>query len=173
MADWNLVTWLLKLDLLVRNELRGLDLEDELAVDVILLASRRGTLNGWVEFLGVDDHVDLESAALAGIYRHLHARSHIAGSGDDTLECDKSPDVGGLHVSHRNNVLLAMFSGHEHNLVVSFQLRRNLSLRVRIARAILAYEALRLFDLLLNLQVVFPLLRDDVPTRQIFLADVD
>ena len=105
-------------------------MEDELTVDVVLLASRRGTLDGRIEFFGVDDHVDLESTALAGIYRHLHARSHIAGPGDDTLECYKRSNVGGLHVSHRNNVLLAMFARYEHNLVISFQLGWNLSLWV-------------------------------------------
>ena len=142
-------------------------------VDVILLASCRGTLNGWVELLGVDDHVDLESTALAGIDRHLHAGPHIAGSGNDTLECYKSSDVRGPHVSHWNDVLLAMHSWHEHDLVISFQLWRDLSLRVRITHAFLAHETLRLFDLLLNLEVVFPLLCDNVPTRELLLADVD
>ena len=93
MTDWDLVTWLLELDLLVGDELGGLDLENELAIDVILLALRRWALYGWIELLRVDDHIDFEATAFACVYRNLHAWSHVARSSYDTLESDERADV--------------------------------------------------------------------------------
>lgn len=45
MANRHLIAWLLDLDLLERHELRGLDLDLELALDVVLLALLAGAFN--------------------------------------------------------------------------------------------------------------------------------
>jgi len=93
MADWDLVARLLELDFLVGDELRGLDLKNELTVDVVLLALGGWALDGWIELLRVDNHVDLEPTALTCVNRNLHAWSHITCSGYDTLESDERTDV--------------------------------------------------------------------------------
>lgn len=66
MANRHLIAWLLDLDLLERHELRGLDLDLELALDVVLLALLAGAFNKRVELLRLNDHVDLEAAEVAG-----------------------------------------------------------------------------------------------------------
>ena len=49
MSDGYLITWLLDLDVLIGDEARGLDLEEELTVDFVSLALVRGALYDWIE----------------------------------------------------------------------------------------------------------------------------
>ena len=51
MTDRYLIAWLLDLDVLVGDEARRLDLEEELTVYFISLALFRGALYNWIEFL--------------------------------------------------------------------------------------------------------------------------
>ena len=51
MSDGHLIAWLLDLDVLVGDEARRLDLEEELTVYFISLALVRRALNNRIEFL--------------------------------------------------------------------------------------------------------------------------
>lgn len=84
MANRNLITGLLNLDVLERDKARRLHLEHQLSVHAVCLALVRRTLYNWVEFFLVDKLINFETTTVAGVDSNLHAGFDIAGSGHNT-----------------------------------------------------------------------------------------
>ena len=125
MSNWDLVTRLLNFDVLIGDKSRRLHLEDQLSIDLIRLTLFRGALNYWVELFWVNELINLETTAVAGVNCDLHARSNVAGSCNDSFQCNKLSNILGANVAHWNNVLFWEFTWHKNCLVIALQLRRN------------------------------------------------
>lgn len=88
MTDGNLITGLLDLDVLVADEARRLDLENQLSVDSVRFAFVRRALHDWVELLLVNELINLKSAAVTGVDGHLHTWLHVTGARHDSPNGD-------------------------------------------------------------------------------------
>ena len=120
MSDGYLITWLLDLDVLIGDEARRLDLEEELTVYLVSLALVRRALNNRIEFLRVDKLIDLEATSIASIDGHLHAWLDVTCTRYDTSHRYQLAYVIGLHISHLHDMLLGMLAVNEHALIVAF-----------------------------------------------------
>ena len=120
MSDGYLITWLLDLDVLIGDEARRLDLEEELTVYLVSLALVRRALNNRIKFLRVDKLVDLEATSIASIDGHLHAWLDVTCTRYDTSHRYQLAYVIGLHISHLHDMLLGMLAVNEHALIVAF-----------------------------------------------------
>lgn len=174
-TDGNLIRWLLHLDLLEADELALLYLEDEITLDHVLHTFLRGALDLWSELLSVDDLVDLESASIAGVDCHLHARLNVAASGDDTLDGNETAHGAGLDLPQLGVVLLARISSwHNREMVTSLELWRNSHLGEAVALWLLSRFDQTLIDhvLLSICRIVPPLLHHDIKGAEIFFAEI-
>jgi len=173
MTNRYLIAGFLDLDVLVGDEARRLDLEDQLSVNSVSLALVRWALHNWVELFLVDKLVDLEAADVTRIDGHLHAWLHITGACHDSPHCDQLADIGRLHVTHLHDLLLAKFAGDEDCLVIALEFRWNFRHWVGISSRILTRDqALLQFDLVGHLHVEASLIHNHVKASQVFVAEV-
>ena len=174
MADRYLVAWLLNLNVLVRDETRGLDLEDQLAVDLVSLALIRRTLHDWVEFLRVDELIHFVATAVASVDSNLHAWLDIAGTSDDTSDLYKLADVLCPNISHLHHMLAAELSRYENGLIVALKLRWDASDRVGIGASVFtSNQTLLQFHLASQCEVKAALLHYHILTGEIIIAEVE
>mmetsp|Transcript_40569 Transcript_40569/g.53217 ORF Transcript_40569/g.53217 Transcript_40569/m.53217 type:complete len:262 (-) Transcript_40569:180-965(-) len=174
MSDRNLIARLLNLDVLVRDEARRLDLEDELSIHFVRLALLARALNDGVKLFGVNQLVNLVAAAVAGVDSHLHAGLDVASSRHNTTHLDELADVLGLHTSHLHDVLPAELAWNEHGLVIALEFSGNALNRISVrASSLSRNESLLLLDLTGNLQVVSTLVLDHVESGHVLSTEVE
>lgn len=129
-ANRHLIRRLLNLDILVADELALFDLQDELTLDLVLLAAHARAFNFGRECFLVDDLVHFHTARIACIDSYLHARLNITTSGNDTLDIDQRTNHIGFDFPHLIKVLLAttlfiLSLRNYDQVVLSLQLGRN------------------------------------------------
>ena len=174
MTDGNLVARLLNLDILVGLEARRLDLEDQLTVDTVGLALVRWALHNRVELFLVNELVDFETAAVAGVDRHLHAWPHVTCPRHDTAHSHQITDILCPNIAHLNDVLLAEFTRYEDDLIVALKFCRDSCHWVSVSAFVFVHdETLLLFDLNGLLQVVATLVHDNIEAGEVFFTEVE
>ena len=173
MSDGYLIARLLDLDVLIGDEARGLDLEEELTVDFVGLALVRGALHNGIELLGVDKLVDLKAASIASIDGHLHAWLDVTCTRHNASHCHQLANVLGLHISHLHYMLLGVLTVDEHALVVALELGRDSADRVRVCSRVLSRDnPLLKFELTGHLQIKSSLLHDHIKAGLVLVAEV-
>lgn len=174
MADRNLVARLLNLDVLIGLESRRLNLEDQLTVDAIGLTLIRRALHDRVELFLVNELVNFETAAVAGVDRHLHAWPHVTCPRHDTTHGHQITDVLSPDIAHLNDVLFAELTWNEDDLIVALELGRDPSDWVSVSAFVFVHdETLLLFYLNGLLQIVATLVHNHIEAGQVLLTEVE
>ena len=149
-------------------------MEVELTIDIVSSTLVRGALNNGIELFGVDNLIHFEAACLTSVNSDLHAWLNIAGTSDDTANCNQLTDVLSLDLSHLHDVLLAVFAGNHDSLEVTLELRGNSSHWICIsASAYLSDNSLLLLDLTGHLQVISSLVHNHIEGCQVLVSEVD
>lgn len=118
MANWNLIRGLLYLYLLIRNKFALLDLQNQLALDVVLLAAHTWALEFWGERFLVNDLIHFHATSITGVDRHLHAWLDVTAAGHNTFYGDERANRLGFYFSHWHVMLLTILTTWNNDQVV-------------------------------------------------------
>jgi len=173
-ADGDLVTWFLDLDVLERDKPRGFDLDLQSTFDVVFDALGAWAFDLGIEFLRVDDLVDFKTARVASVDSDLHAWLYVTGTGDNTFHGHKGTNQVRTHLTQSSDVLLGRLAEYNDNLVVSAQLSRNADRLVKVSRIDTGVDLAVLHgNVELLLHVELALVHKQVERAEVFFLEVD
>ena len=126
-----------------------------------------------IEFLGVNQLIDLEATAVTREDGNLHTGFDITGASYNATNRNQLAYILGLHVSHLHDRLLAEFSGDKHRLIVALKFCRDSCHRIGVCSRILSRDQTLLqLDIAGHLEVKSSLLHDNIKAGLVLLSEI-